>query len=253
MSAQGKTDKCVAHGGGKQCIVEGCPKSAKGKTDKCIEHGVGKRCIVEGCRMSAQGKTDKCKAHGGGLRCPKCIDWPDSRSGNPYYDGWCARCFRDQWPKHEKLLSKPRVEHQVRLYLNSHFPDFVHDHAMETKHCVCTNRHRIDHRRLIGNTLLCVETDEKFHRYYDQEDEDARYHDTIMDWEGKLCFLRFNPDKFNLDDRYNHGPPLVDLLERLRAEVTRQICLLEREENNSLLEVWYLYYPKGVEDYTSGI
>ena len=208
-SAKGKTDKCVRHGGGKRCVVEGCPKKAQGKTDKCVRHGGGKRCVVEGCPNSAVGKTDKCKSHGGGLRCPKCIDWPDPRSGNPYYDGWCARCFRDKWPQHEKLCSKPCVEHQVKLYLNSHFPDFVHDHVMETKHCVCTNRRRIDHRRVIGNTLLCVETDEKFHRYYDPEDEDARYHDTIMDWEGKLCFIRFNPDKFNLDDRFDHGPPLA--------------------------------------------
>lgn len=28
---------------------------------------------------------------------------------------------------------------------------------------------------------------------------------------------------------------------------------IERDENNSLLEIWYLYYPKGVEDYASGI
>ena len=161
------------------------------------------------CCKGAEGKTGKCKSHGRGLRCPKCIDWPDPRSGNPYYDGWCARCFRDKWPQHEKLCSKPCVEHQVKLYLNSHFPDFVHDHEIKTNHCVCTNRRRIDHRRVIGNTLVCVETDEKFHRYYDPEDEDARYHDTIMDWEGKLCFIRFNPDKFNLDDRFDHGPPLA--------------------------------------------
>jgi hypothetical protein len=25
------------------------------------------------------------------------------------------------------------------------------------------------------------------------------------------------------------------------------------EENNSLLETWYVYYPKGVEDCSSGI
>jgi hypothetical protein len=130
-SAEGKTDKCKEHGGGKRCIVVGCHmmiiffvgcrKSARGKTNKCVVHSCGKRCIVEGCRMSAQGKTDKCKAHVGGLRCPNCIDWPDSRCGDLYYNGYCATCFRDKFPKHEKLRTKPRVDLQVRLYLNSNF------------------------------------------------------------------------------------------------------------------------------------
>ena len=66
--AQGKTDKCIAHGGGKRCIEPGCTASARGKT-KCKRHGGGKRCIESGCTASAQGKTDKCVTHGGGKRC----------------------------------------------------------------------------------------------------------------------------------------------------------------------------------------
>jgi hypothetical protein len=46
----------------------------------------------------------------------------------------------------------------VRAYLNSHFAGFVHDQPIHTAHCVCSHRRRIDHRRLIGNTILCVET-----------------------------------------------------------------------------------------------
>jgi hypothetical protein len=107
----------------------------------------------------------------------------------------------------------------------------------------------VDHRRLIGNTLLCVETDENFHKYYDPDDEDVRYHDLITAFGGKLCFVRFNPHKFNLDDRHDLGPPLAERLERLRAEITRHIGRLERGENNSLLEVWYLYYPEGTPDF----
>jgi hypothetical protein len=61
--------------------------------------------------------------------------------------------------------------------------------------------------------------------------------------------VRFNPHKFNLDDRYDHGPPLAERLERLRAEVTRHIERLERGENSAFLEVWHLYYPEGTEDY----
>ena len=49
----------------------GCTKGAEGKTDKCIAHGGGKRCSVDGCTKSAQGKTDTCIAHGGGKRCSR--------------------------------------------------------------------------------------------------------------------------------------------------------------------------------------
>ena len=69
-SAQGKTDKCIEHGGGKRCI---CQKDVlrvlQGKTDKCKAHGGGKRCSVDGCTKGAEGKTNKCVKHGGGKRC----------------------------------------------------------------------------------------------------------------------------------------------------------------------------------------
>ena len=68
-SVHGGTSFCVAHGGGKRCVVAGCTKSARGRTDCCVKHGGGKRCKCVGCEKSAQGSTDFCKAHGGGKRC----------------------------------------------------------------------------------------------------------------------------------------------------------------------------------------
>ena len=68
-SAQGKTDYCIAHGGGNRCIEPNCTSSARSKTDYCIAHGGGNRCIVPNCKSSAQGKTDYCVTHGGGNRC----------------------------------------------------------------------------------------------------------------------------------------------------------------------------------------
>jgi hypothetical protein len=184
------------------------------------------------------------------LGCIECKEWPvDWRQGWPHYDGYCFRCFCDKFKDDERVKTRGRVELRVRSYLDSHFPDFVHDQPIHTAHCVCSHRRRVDHRRLIGNTLLCVETDENFHRYYDPDDEEARYHDVIMAWGGKLCFVRFNPHKFNLDDRYDHGPPLEERLQRLRAEVIRHIGRLERGENTSYLEVHHLYYPAGTPDY----
>ena len=82
----------------------------------------------------------------------------------------------------------------MREYINSKWADFVHDHSIETAHCACSHRRRVDHRKLVGNTLLCVETDERAHQGYDMDDEEARYHDIMMAWGGKLLFLRINPD-----------------------------------------------------------
>jgi hypothetical protein len=50
----------------KRCSVDECTKTSRSKSDKCIAHGGGKRCIVKYCTKSAQGKSDKCIAHGGG-------------------------------------------------------------------------------------------------------------------------------------------------------------------------------------------
>jgi hypothetical protein len=175
------------------------------------------------------------------LGCVECKDWIDWRVGLPHYDNHCYRCFSRKFPDHEKVRTKERAEDKVKAYINSHFKDFIHDQKMPTAHCNCNHLRRIDHRCVVGNTLLCIETDEHHHQYYDPDDEDARYHDVMLPWGGKLCFIRFNPDE--------EGPPLEERLERLHSEMTRHIGRLERGENSSYLEVWHLYYPKGTEDY----
>ena len=157
-----------------------------------------------------------------------------------HYDGHCFRCFCEKFPTHEKVRTKARVELQVRAFIDTHFQDFVHDKPMHTAHCDCNHRRRVDHRRVVGDTLLCIETDEWWHRGYDQDDEQARYHDVLLAWGGKLCFVRINPD--------GRGPVIEERLERLRAEITRHIGRLERGENTSYLEVYHLYYPEGTPD-----
>jgi hypothetical protein len=97
--------------------------------------------------------------------CIDCKEWPDGQRGYSHYDGYCWRCFSDKFKDDERVKTRGRVELKVRSYLDSHFPDFVHDQPIHTAHCVCSHRRRIDHRQLIGNTLLCVETDKNFHKY----------------------------------------------------------------------------------------
>jgi hypothetical protein len=93
------------------------------------------------------------------LGCVECKSWPDWRQGWPHFDGHCFRCFSKKFPTHEKVKSKARVELLVRAFIDSNFPEFVHDKPMHTRHCDYTVRWCVDHRKTIGNTLICIETD----------------------------------------------------------------------------------------------
>ena len=238
-SAISGTDKCIAHGGGKRCTHEGCQNSAQSGTDKCIAHGGGKRCTYEGCQKSARGGTDKCKAHGGGERCPICIDWIDSRSGCKKYDGHCATCFKRFFPndpRSQKIYEKSK-EIKVRNKINDHFPEFIHDKPLYTTNCDCTNRRRIDHRRLIGNTMLAIETDEFGHRSYDPNDEEIRYDDLYMLYSGKWIWIRFNPDP----NKEAKKTTFEFKLDNLIKEIEKQINRINNEENKDLVEIIKMY------------
>ncbi len=97
------------------------------------------------------------------------------------------------------------------------------------------HRRRIDHRKLIGNTILAIETDEFGHRGYDQKDEEIRYDDLFMIHSGKWIFIRFNPDdnisKVDIDDK-------IDKLIEIMNEC---ILRIENNENTELVEIYKLY------------
>jgi len=247
-SAQGKSGKCIAHGGGARCVEPDCKSSAICKTDKCVAHSIGKtdkckrhgggaKCVEPDCKASAQGKSGKCIAHGGGARCPNCIDWLDSLSGSSAYEGYCATCFKVIFPNNErsKVIYRHTKEIMVRNIINHHFDGFIHDIPLYTGNCDCTHRRRIDHRRLIGNTMLAIETDEFGHRGYDKQDEEIRYDDLFMIHSGKWIFIRFNPDtnvsKIDIQDK------LVELVETIKYWISR----IEKEENMELIEIIKLY------------
>ena len=44
--------------------------------------------------------------------------------------------------------------------------------------------------------MLCIEVDENQHKYYDKDDEEARYNDVYMGFSGKFIFIRYNSDSF---------------------------------------------------------
>ena len=102
--------------------------------------------------------------------------------------------------------------------------------------CDCTHRRRIDHRKLIGGTILAIETDEFGHKSYDQHDEEIRYDDLFMIHSGKWIFIRFNPDdnisKVDIDDK----------LDKLIETMNECILRIELEENIEPVKIIKLYY-----------
>ena len=241
ISVQGATDYCISHGGGKRCKEIGCKFSAQDKTDYCISHGGGKRCKEIECILSAIGTTDYCISHGGGKRCPNCVDWIDSRCGNKKYDGYCSICFKRLFPEDPRSIimhtntKEIRVQHAIQQH--SELKGFIHDRPIYTGNCDCTHRRRVDHRKLIGNTILAIETDEFAHKGYDEKDEEIRYDDLYMIHSGKWIYIRFNPDNINHQN--------INLDERIKVLIQTiliQIQRIEKEENIELVEIIKLYY-----------
>ena len=102
--------------------------------------------------------------------------------------------------------------------------------------CDCEHKRRVDHRKLIGNTILAVETDEFAHRSYDERDEEIRYDDLYMVHSGKWIFIRFNPD----DNR--DKTDFEDKLETLLQTMEECIQRIENDENTEPVEIIKLFY-----------
>ena len=163
---------------------------------------------------------------------------------NKKYKGYCCNCYQNLFPT-DPLSYQIRCKTKeigVRDYINANFEGFQHDKPLYTGNCDCTNRRRIDHRLLIGNTLLCIETDEHQHKSYDKKDEEIRYDDLFMIHSGKFVFIRFNPDKYINTKNKSVNPMLYTRLPILKEEIERQIERIKNEENTDLLEIIKLYY-----------
>ena len=155
------------------------------------------------------------------------------------YDGYCATCFKRVFPDdpRSKLIYCSAKEIKVRNAINKHYADFVHDKPIYTDACECVHRRRVDHRKLIGNTILAIETDEFAHRSYDPHDEEVRYDDLYMIHSGKWIFIRFNPDS----NRESKKTTVESKLNHLIKEIQIQTERIERAENEELIEVIKMY------------
>jgi hypothetical protein len=256
----------------KTCLEPNCNKrpSFNYSNEKnpiyCSEHYknsminvVSNKCIFENCKTIANFNYENKKR---GIYCEKhklenmidvhhqkCKAENCQTRGNKNYKGYCANCFQYLFPNDPltfQIRSKTK-EIAVRDFINSRFEGFQHDKPLwyNESACDCTTKRRIDHRKLINETLLCIETDENQHKYYSKEDEIARYNELFMAYGGKFIFIRFNPDKY-VENGKSKNPMLVNRLPVLESEINKQIKRIENSENTELLEVIELYYDKSI-------
>jgi hypothetical protein len=176
----------------------------------------------------------------------KCRSAPCCSSGNSKYNYYCTHCFSNLFPNDPLALSI-RIKTKeliVRDFINANFEGFIHDTPLYTNNCECTHRRRIDHRSLIGNTLLCIETDETQHKRYNSVDEEIRYDDVYMIHGGKFIFIRFNPDTYKNKKMQIKNPNIKDRLPILKDEIEKQIYRIENDMNSEFLEIIYLYFDE---------
>jgi len=169
---------------------------------------------------------------------------------NTKYKGYCANCYQNLFPNDSLTIQMKckTKELAVRDYINLNFSEFKHDTVLWTGNCDCTHRRRIDHRQLIGNTLLCIETDENQHKGYNKKDEEMRYDDLYMIHSGKFIFIRFNPDKYVNENGKTDNTQLYKRLPILGIEIKRQIDRINNEENKELIEIIKLFYDHEIKN-----
>nr|QBK85306.1 MAG: endonuclease [Iridovirus LCIVAC01] len=177
-------------------------------------------------------RDKRCLANGHGFMCPR---W-----ANPYYDRFCTHCFAKLFPNHPKTanICKHAKELKVVNYISSKYEGFLHDKI------IGPSRRRIDLRKRIKDTLLCIEIDEFQHRRsgYSEENDEVRYNDLSMDFSGKYIFIRYNPDKFKDERGKKRNPKFETRMDVLEKEMKKQMLRIEQEENKELLEIHHLFF-----------
>lgn len=161
------------------------------------------------------------------------------------YDNYCTHCFANLFPDDPRtlMIQKKSKEIKVVSYISQNIEGFVHDKPLyvDLKGGCCDSKRRIDLRKLIGNTMLCIEIDENEHKYYNKNEEDIRYDNLFMDFSGKYIFIRYNPDKFKIDGKAKN-PRFETRMEKLIKEINIHSERINNDENTELMEIHKLFY-----------
>ena len=146
------------------------------------------------------------------------------------------------------MIRKKSKELQVVNFITTKIDGFYHDKPLYVNlndpGCDCTSKRRIDLRKLIGNTMLCIEVDENQHRGYHKIDEEKRYNELVMDFTGKWVFIRYNPDKYTDSKNKRRDPNPEERLKKLLKETKRHIKRIENGDNTELIEIFHLYFDE---------
>jgi len=174
-----------------------------------------------------------CRVHGGSALCIVCNNVCYQQDLELH----CAKCFVKQYPADARsvcLIVYQRWEIQVRERIDAAFDGFIHNKGIRK-----STELRIDHRLLIDNTILAVETDEFAHRNYDPIKEKARYDEFLATTPYKFVFIRFNPDnnKESLDTKTTFEYKLSFLM----RVITTQLDRIRKGHNIERLEISYYF------------
>jgi len=140
-------------------------------------------------------------------------------------------------------ITKHRTEIIVRKAIDARFDGFIHNRGMSNEHLslsgYCRTDRRIDHRLLIGDTILAIETDEFAHRSIDKNDEITRY-EKFKAFPYKFIFIRFNPDTNK--ETSNEKTDFQYKLSILMHTITTQIHRIRTGGMVNKLEIYTLFY-----------
>ena len=169
-------------------------------------------------------------------------------TGNRKLNGFCSHCFVNIFPEDPRVASvhKKSKEIQVVSHVLSKYEGFKHEKPfyVDLEGGCCATKRRIDLRKLINNTMLCIEVDEEQHKRYIKENEQKRYDDLFMDFSGKYIFIRYNPDKFVDKYKVSKNPYLQTRMEVLENVINKHIERIEKQENTDLVEVHHVFYDE---------
>ena len=262
--------QCKECGGGSICqhnLRKGHCKDCRG-SQICEHNRIRSRCkeCGGGAIREHQKIRSRCRDCGGGSicehqkvrnECGECAGSTICNSkystgcrtrGNRKLNGYCSHCFVNLFPEDPRALTvrKKSKELQVMTHIFSKYCGFKNDKPfyVDLEGGCCETKRRIDLRKLICNTMLCIEVDENQHKYYIKDKEEERYNDLFMDFSGKYIFIRYNPDKFT--DKYGKlkNPMFDTRMEVLETTINKHIMRILNEENTNLVEIRHLFYDE---------
>ena len=192
------------------------------------------------------------------LRCVRCKDQTMIKMTRPLCrsklcavpasincSDYCIKCFGNLFPDDErtKRFRTSVATSTVIGYVSSRTSGWLHDAPLfvNTKDIGKSTRRRIDLRKQVGDTTICVEVIEDQIQLYNPANEDDRYKYIMADSPGKYIFIRYNPHRYR--QNYNmYDPPARQRMEMLVGEMLRHVTRAETQTNCDALEIHTMFF-----------